>query len=71
MPDLGRDNFVPILRQSVKSHVKHAKRLGMQPAELVLSIGGPFADIDFIYSWSDAEQEIALAWARQLERSVQ
>ena len=51
---------MPIFMATLKRHVKQAKRLNMNPVELVIEIGGPEADPEFIYSWSDAEQEIAL-----------
>ena len=70
MKNFDKDTLMPIFMATLKRHVKQAKRLNMNPVELVIEIGGPEADPEFIYSWSDAEQEIALAWSRQLERQV-
>ena len=70
MRNFGRDTIVPTFLANVKQHIKQAKRLNMNPVELVIEIGGPHADTEFIYSWADAEREIALAWVRQLERSI-
>ena len=70
MKSFGQDTLVPIFMATLKRHIKQAKRLNMNPVELVIEIGGPEADPEFIYSWADAEREIALAWTRQLERQV-
>ena len=48
--------------------MSRAKECEMHPVDLVLQIGGPEVDTSFVVNWTDAEQEIALSWLRQMER---
>lgn len=65
---LNRKKIVNELRPIIRGYVRQAKEYHMNPADLVIQIGGPEADTSFIYNWTDAEQEIALSWLRRMER---
>ena len=41
MKSFGQDTLVPIFMATLKRHIKQAKRLNMNPVELVIEIGGP------------------------------
>lgn len=66
----AKDTIVLKFKESIKTHIRNAQLMGMTPTELVLQLAGHEADMDFIYSWEDAEREVACSWLRLLERQV-
>jgi hypothetical protein len=68
--EYAKDTVVQKFKASIKAHVRNAQIMGMTPSELVLQLAGHEADMDFIYSWEDAEKEVACSWLRLLEKQV-
>ena len=64
----AKDTVVHQFKESIKSHIRKAQMMGITPQELVLQLAGVEADMDFIFTWEDAEREVACSWLRQMER---
>lgn len=65
---INRQKILNEFRPIIEGYVTRAKECEMHPVDLVLQIGGPEVDTSFVVNWTDAEQEIALSWLRQMER---
>lgn len=65
---INRQKVLNEFRPIIEGYVSRAKEYEMHPVDLVLQIGGPEVDTSFVVNWTDAEQEIALSWLRQMER---
>lgn len=64
----AKDTIVQEFNKSIKEHSRKAQLIGLTPSEFVLQLAAPDVDMDFIYTWEDAEQEIACSWLRLMER---
>jgi hypothetical protein len=65
---LNRQKILNDFRPIIERYVARAKEHELHPVELVLQIGGPEVDTSFVQNWTDAEQEIAFSWLRQMKR---
>lgn len=68
MKNINRQKVLNDFRPIIEGHVARAKEWQLHPIDFALQIGGPEVETNFIESWTDAEQEVALCWLRQIER---